>query len=264
MVTWKTTTEYQPVTTDLGAFVAAHGLTLPTSPDHPNAPILVIEPLAWDAIWTHARSADVEVGGLLVGEVFHDAADGRSMTVIRGAIPALGGLSSAVSFTFTPDAWDYLTAERDRQWPDLITVGWFHTHPRLGVFYSSTDRATQAAHFNRPWNIGIVVDPLAPADQVALFVGPRSDRLPADSLIVLPGADATIPPVLDPATEPVPVAAGQGGESRWRVRVPAGWSKVVWVNRRPTAAARAAAMGAATGVVAMVIAEWLQTRRQER
>ncbi len=264
MVTWKTTTDYQPTATDLGAFVAAHGLTLPVDGSHPAAPILVIEPAAWDAIWTHARSADVEVGGLLVGEVFHDAADGRAMTVIRGAIPALGGLSSAVSFTFTPDAWDYLTAERDRLWPDLITVGWFHTHPRLGVFYSSTDRATQAAHFNRPWNVGIVVDPLASSDQVALFVGPRSDRVPADTLIMLPAAGTTPPVEVTPdTTRPDTDPAGQPA-APWRWVVSPRLRRVFWVNQRPTPAARAAAVGAATGLVAMVIAEWLQAQRRRQ
>ena len=166
MVEWKRTIEFEPATIDLAEFARSHGVSVPprsgTLAPGQDEPVVIIDRAAWEAIEAHARSATVEVGGLLVGEALRDGASGRPVTLVRGAIPAIGGASSSVSFTFTPDAWDYLTRERDRAWPELITVGWFHTHPNLGVFYSSTDRSTQQAFFNQPWNVGLVIDPLAP------------------------------------------------------------------------------------------------------
>ncbi|MCA9971738.1 MAG: hypothetical protein KC425_16045, partial [Anaerolineales bacterium] len=41
----------------------------------------------------------------------------------------------------------------------LDMVGWFHTHPALGVFYSSEDVVVHAAAFTLPWHVGLVVDP---------------------------------------------------------------------------------------------------------
>ncbi len=41
-----------------------------------------------------------------------------------------------------------------------MVVGWYHSHPNLGAFFSGTDRATQRAFFNRPYSVGLVVDPV--------------------------------------------------------------------------------------------------------
>ncbi len=260
MVAWKSTTEFSPEPLDLAAYAAAHHLALPETDNAigPTDPVLVIDHAAWEALWDHARSADVEVGGLLVGEVFRDTATDRPVTIVRGAIPAIGGASSAVSFTFTPDAWDHLTAARDHSWPELITVGWFHTHPNLGVFYSGTDRNTQHAFFNRPWNVGIVVDPLALSDQVGLFVGAHSRRIPASDLVVAPeliavarqpvaGARVPAAPVPEPI-RPVPTPI------RPTIRT-------VWDTYGSRVAAAAA--GAAVAVVAVAATEWVRSQRRE-
>lgn len=256
MVAWKSTTEFSPEPLDLAAWAAERHLTLPVTDDRvePTDPVLVIDAAAWDALWDHAGSADVEVGGLLVGEVFRDSATGRPVTVVRGAIPALGGASSAVSFTFTPDAWDHLTAERDRCWPDLITVGWFHTHPNLGVFYSGTDRNTQHAFFNRPWNVGIVVDPMALSDQVGLFVGANSRRIPASDLVVAPEPVAVAPEIVVVTRGPAEPARTAPTPLRPSVRT-------VWDTYGSRVAAAAA--GAAVAVVAVAATEWVRSQRRE-
>ena len=190
MVEWKRSIEFEPATIDLAELARSQGITVPprsgTLAPGQDEPVVIIDRAAWETMEAHARSSSVEVGGLLVGEALRDGASGRPVTLVRGAIPAIGGASSSVSFTFTPDAWDYLTRERDRAWPQMITVGWFHTHPNLGIFYSSTDRSTQQAFFNQPWNVGLVIDPLARSDQVGVFVGAKSYRLPADALRIVP------------------------------------------------------------------------------
>ncbi len=250
MVAWRSTTEYSPAPLDLAAYATEHHLTLPALEAGSADPVLIVDRSAWGALWDHARSADVEVGGLLIGEVFRDEATGRPVTVVRAATPALGGASSAVSFTFTPNAWDHLTAERDRLWPDMITVGWFHTHPNLGVFYSGTDRNTQHAFFNQPWNVGIVVDPFALSDQVGLFFGAHSRRQPTSDLVVAPEL-AVVAAVSVPVAEPV--AASQP-MARPTVRT-------VWEIYGPRVAAAAA--GAAVGVAAIVATEWVRSQRRD-
>jgi proteasome lid subunit RPN8/RPN11 len=51
-------------------------------------------------------------------------------------------------------------------------VGWYHSHPGLGAFFSHTDRRTQQAFFAHAYSVGWVVDPLR--GESAWFVGPRS------------------------------------------------------------------------------------------
>ena len=41
-----------------------------------------------------------------------------------------------------------------------IVVGWYHSHPNLGAFFSSTDRYTQKHFFNHDYNLGLVIDPI--------------------------------------------------------------------------------------------------------
>lgn len=256
MVAWKSTAEFSPMPLDLAAYAAAHHLMLPETSDDTSRsdPVLVIDQAAWEALWDHARSADIEVGGLLIGEVFRDSATDRPVTVVRGAIPALGGASSAVSFTFTPDAWDHLTTERDRSWPDMIAVGWFHTHPNLGVFYSGTDRNTQHAFFNRPWNVGVVVDPLALADQVGLFVGAHSRRIPASDLVIAPQKVVV-------ASQPATITSSHAEPSR-PLQTPSRLTvRTVWDTYGSRVAAAAA--GAAVAVVAVAATEWVRSQRRE-
>jgi proteasome lid subunit RPN8/RPN11 len=63
-------------------------------------------------------------------------------------------------FTFTADAWSQLHRDRSENYPNLDIVGWFHTHPDLGVFYSSDDVVVHSAAFTLPWHVGMVIDPI--------------------------------------------------------------------------------------------------------
>jgi proteasome lid subunit RPN8/RPN11 len=57
-----------------------------------------------------------------------------------------------------------------------LVVGWFHSHPRLGAFFSDTDRRTQAAFFNHPFSVGWVIDPFA--NEEAWFLGADAESIP--------------------------------------------------------------------------------------
>jgi proteasome lid subunit RPN8/RPN11 len=62
-----------------------------------------------------------------------------------------------------------------------IIVGWYHSHPKLGAFFSGTDRATQRAFFNHPYSVGLVVDPWRNED--AWFLGPEAASLTRQSVL---------------------------------------------------------------------------------
>lgn len=38
-------------------------------------------------------------------------------------------------------------------------VGWYHSHPHMGVFFSGQDKAVHRIVFDQPWHIALVVDP---------------------------------------------------------------------------------------------------------
>ena len=114
---------------------------------------------------THSESnVSVELGGVLLGKAFR-AAD-RLFVRVEAAIPAITDDNGPIHFTFTADAWTQIHVDR-MAYPNLDIVGWFHTHPDLGVFYSADDEVVHAAAFTQPWHVGLVVDPVR--DQASFF-----------------------------------------------------------------------------------------------
>ncbi len=126
-----------------------------------------------DVILRHLRSSQDEQGGLLLGEVF--AADesvsvaASRAVVVSQAIPALDFSSSGISLRMESGVWE---RARLTLRPLELIVGWYHSHPGLGAFFSATDRRTQAAFFPHPYSVGWVLDP--ELDDEAFFVGRES------------------------------------------------------------------------------------------
>lgn len=99
----------------------------------------------------------VEAGGLLVG---HQGVDSNGKyLLISGAIPATSAEGERLSLTFTHQAWDQMLADKERSHADRLVVGWYHTHPRLGVFLSANDLFIHQHFFAASMQIALVIDP---------------------------------------------------------------------------------------------------------
>jgi proteasome lid subunit RPN8/RPN11 len=126
-------------------------------PDGPVGVFMTHEAMA--AARRHGRlSPDLEVGGILYGRVYRNAA--FTAVDVVAALPAHDTDGTAVHLTFTSEAWDSVFARRAELEDDLEIVGWYHTHPGLGVFLSGTDLRTHAAFFPQAWHVALVIDPL--------------------------------------------------------------------------------------------------------
>jgi proteasome lid subunit RPN8/RPN11 len=120
---------------------------------------VILSQLALKQIAAHGASQKYyEVGGALLGRAYRW--QDRAYVDVLAALPAVSDDHGPVHFTFTADAWSQLHKDREGRFPDLDIVGWFHTHPDLGVFYSSDDVVVHSAAFTQPWHVGMVVDPL--------------------------------------------------------------------------------------------------------
>jgi proteasome lid subunit RPN8/RPN11 len=129
--------------------------------EHPPAgtPLILISPAALQQVEAHGRSnLETELGGALLGHVYRS--DGETFVEIVAALPATSHDHGPVHFTFTADAWSQLHVDRERRYPELTIVGWFHTHPDLGVFFSADDVVVHSAAFVLPWHVALVVDPV--------------------------------------------------------------------------------------------------------
>lgn len=118
---------------------------------------------AYQAVSRHIREGQpLEVGGLLLGKLYQ-ASQGKMHLEILEALPDSHGRQSRTSFEFTHQSWSILVEQVEQKYPGLRIVGWYHSHPGLGVFYSDTDRKSHLTYFNKPWLAGLVVDPAKPA-----------------------------------------------------------------------------------------------------
>jgi proteasome lid subunit RPN8/RPN11 len=162
---------------DVAAFVASAGAT------GQAAPLQVLVPADIHAtVLEHLSRSMDEQGGLLVGEVYTDdgtapGANVAGTVLLTRAVAALDFASSGYALRMESQVWE--RARQSLTAGDLI-VGWYHSHPDLGAFFSSTDRRTQAAFFGHAWSVGWVMDPVRRED--AYFVGPDCVPLgPAES-----------------------------------------------------------------------------------
>jgi proteasome lid subunit RPN8/RPN11 len=110
-----------------------------------------------------------------VGQPYYDAEMARYFVIIQAAVPAQEAEGSSVHLQFTPETWSYISGILEEDYPQQAIVGWYHSHPGLGIFMSGTDQATQRAFYNHPWCLAVVVDPIK--QKTGWFIGEDSQPL---------------------------------------------------------------------------------------
>lgn len=117
-----------------------------------------IEKKAYAEILVHAKDeSDVEVGGFLLGKVKEDK-HGTWLHVqhtIRGE--KLENQGAQVKFTH--ETWNLMYREKDKSYPGMDIVGWYHTHPGFDIFLSEMDKFIHDNWFSNPNQVAFVYDP---------------------------------------------------------------------------------------------------------
>jgi len=139
------------------------------------------------AIAEHLSSGLGELGGLLVGRVYsaplHRDGAYNWITIVERSIASREFDSSSVSLRMGTEVWGQARSHLEQ---GNMIVGWYHSHPNLGVFFSGTDRRTQAAFFRSPYSLGLVIDPIRKEEMC--FFGPESNELPGDAIVTIEAA----------------------------------------------------------------------------
>lgn len=132
------------------------------------------------------RDTSREHGGILTGEAYKDPG-GQYYVLIKDAIAATESQGSSTHLQFRAESWkpvwDHLHSN-----PSVQILGWYHTHPGLGVFLSGTDLRTQRLYFASPWNIAVVIDPIA--RKIGYFFGENGKR----ARLIKKQAEKVVPP----------------------------------------------------------------------
>ena len=122
-------------------------------------PVFLTQP-AYVRMCAHAGSdLDNEVGGWMAGRYCRDSLDGTPFIVIDTVLPAVYTEQGAAHLTFTGDTQVALHNHLDEHFPEKVFLGWYHTHPRMGVFFSHWDTWLHQNFFPEPWQVALVIEP---------------------------------------------------------------------------------------------------------
>ena len=156
-------------------FTTACAVALPST----RTPRVLASVKVIDGIFAHLRERNVEMGGLLLGAVYEGLRGNEDLVI---AVTDFAGSTefdgTHVSLKMDPDVWERARLQSDGT---SVVVGWYHSHPNLGVFFSGTDRKTQRAFFHHPHSLGLVIDPIRVEEM--WFVGADSTQLSASQII---------------------------------------------------------------------------------
>ena len=117
-----------------------------TSRGGPSVRIAITHEVAEEIDRFAVADTSREVGGILLGRVYGDI--NEKIVIVEGQVPAKFTASHQGSVTFTHESWDQMHLDRERLYPELDIVGWFHTHPGFGIFLSEYDLFIHRNFFN--------------------------------------------------------------------------------------------------------------------
>lgn len=143
-----------------------------------------VTPDAQEQAINFLRTSELEQGGLLLGRIWSRASSPGVLADVEilEVVPSENSTSSAYHLQMTATVWSSAQASLERinqalgsSEQALRIIGWFHSHPHLGAFFSKTDIETQRAFFNQPYSLGWVIDPYSSAlsQHEAFFLGPE-------------------------------------------------------------------------------------------
>ena len=179
--------------------------------EKPTRRCVIFKQSVLNDVRTHGRSApDIEVCGVLVGNVYQDAMG--PFVFIEANIRGNFSAGKNAQVTFTAETWTHIQDVMDRQFPDLRILGWYHTHPGHGIFLSDMDLFIHKNFFSLPWHLAFVFDPQHLEE--GLFAW-RAGNMVVESFVVQKdvAADATKVARRIPEQAPAPITApGVAGE----------------------------------------------------
>lgn len=138
---------------------------------------IVVDREAWVTVTSHLAGARVEQGGLLIGRAYAASALADLIVTIERAVPSQLFNGTSASLVMGSQVWEDARVVLEG---GQSVIGWYHSHPDLGAFYSGTDRRTQKQFFDNPHSIGLVHDPVRHEER--WFIGGDSQDIDADGI----------------------------------------------------------------------------------
>lgn len=115
-----------------------------------------------------------ETGGILIGRPFRIPNSPTIFVVIVDSFPLETG-THGMSFNITNIEMKVANRQANINYPNLMIVGWYHSHPKYRIFLSGRDRSILKEFFNHSWSISLVIDQIN--KEQGFFVGDKGEKL---------------------------------------------------------------------------------------
>jgi proteasome lid subunit RPN8/RPN11 len=110
------------------------------------------------------KNSEEEIFGYLIGSILKWK--GRMYTVIEDSLFLIGAVYSDKTYTSQIEGTaglyqkKFQRIKKKKKNENLRIIGWWHSHPNLGCFLSSTDLLTQKYFFPKEYQVALVIDPV--------------------------------------------------------------------------------------------------------
>jgi proteasome lid subunit RPN8/RPN11 len=128
---------------------------------------VIVSGQARQALIAHCEESNIhgrEVGGILIGYRYERVSEASGeilyFTTLTDLIPVQSRNSSEAHVQFDEESWEWVERQMTERFsPEgKCRLGWYHTHPSQGIFFSGQDRDAHTI-FQQPWQFALVVDP---------------------------------------------------------------------------------------------------------
>jgi proteasome lid subunit RPN8/RPN11 len=107
-----------------------------------------------------AQDTSRELGGFLLGNRYQCPNSGKPYLVIDQYMKAEYTEGTQVSLTFKAESWAQLKDRLEGKYRGKTLVGWYHSHPNMGIFLSNYDVEIHKNRFSNEWDVALVLDPV--------------------------------------------------------------------------------------------------------
>lgn len=121
--------------------------------------VVYIDEEVLKGIYDHAvQYGEKEAIGKLIGKPYTYSRQGYRYVDIWGYVP-VSSISTSVSVRYSPEAAEHLGEDLLVNYDEDMVVGWYHSHPHMGCFFSQRDIETQLTNYPEWYHCALVVDP---------------------------------------------------------------------------------------------------------
>lgn len=132
------------------------------------------------------QNTNITTIGVLIGYHQTKKETGELSIHIDNAISIEPSLRSIAAESYAVDDWNTTLEKLKHNIQDSSQeiIGWYHSHPRHGVFMSGVDFETHQKHFSKNWQVALVVEPIR--NEFGFFAWSKNNehilRVPEDQI----------------------------------------------------------------------------------